>query len=308
MNIETARLRTFLRSNAITGGLISWGWRHYLTALAEAVPDECADIPKVPGAGGIYKGPDDRRYQLMHNGVKVLVNSYYGDLVTEIIRRFRGHHEPQEERVFHAALASLPGEIAMIELGSYWAYYSMWAQAAKRRVRSVLVEPVDSHMEIGKANLELNGMSAEFVRAYIGASSLPPHTVQMEGTSLVGMERLCLDDLLARCGVPFAHIVHVDVQGAEVDMLRGSESAIREKRLGYIFLSTHSRKLHDECLDILKRDFVILAEHTRAESYSTDGLIVARPQWFPGIDPLPISKRRTQNDVSILLRYAFRRR
>lgn len=46
----------------------------------------------------------------MHKGVKVLINSYYGDLNTRIIQRFRGHHEPQEESVFHAALNALPDE------------------------------------------------------------------------------------------------------------------------------------------------------------------------------------------------------
>lgn len=306
MNIETARLRTFLRTNPITGRLISWGWKHYLTAIAEGGPDDCADIPKVPGAGGVYDGPDGRRYQMMHNGIKVLVDSYYGDLTTQIVRHFRGHHEPQEERVFHAALQSLPDDIAMIELGSYWAYYSMWAQAAKSRVRNILVEPVDVHMAIGKANLELNGMTAEYVRAYVGPSSAPAHTVQLEGTSVAGIERLSLDDLLARRNVAFAHIVHADVQGAEADTLRGAESAIHERKLGYLFLSTHSGPLHQECLDILKRkDFVILADHTKAESYSADGLIAARPRWFPGIDPLPTSKKRTRNDALLLLRYVL---
>jgi FkbM family methyltransferase len=192
----------------------------------------------------------------------------------------------------------------MIELGSYWAYYSMWAQAARKRVRSILVEPVDSRMEIGKATLKLNGMNAEFLRAYTGASSLPSHTVHMEGTSLSGIEWLSLDDIVVGCGVPFARIVHVDVQGAEVDVLRGSKLAIDEKKLGYVFLSTHSRSLHYECLNMLEPHFVILAEHTRAESYSTDGLIVARPHWFPGIDPLPISKHGKDNDLLLLLRYA----
>lgn len=282
------------------------GWKHYLTAIAEAAPDDCASVPKVPGAGAIHQAPDGRRYQLMHNGVKVLVDSYYGDLNTRIIERFRGHHEPQDERVFHAALAALPDQITMIELGSYWAYYSMWAQATKSGVRSILMEPVDHHMAIGKANLELNGMSAEFVRAYVGSSSAPPHRVQLEGVTLEGIERLCLDDLLERSGVSFAHIVHADVQGAEVEMLRGAEGALRSRRVGYIFLATHSDRLDRDSLQFLREyDCVILAELTRAESYTTDGLIVARPRSFDGIDPIAISKKTTRNDTLILLRYAI---
>jgi hypothetical protein len=160
-------------------------------------------------------------------------------------------------------------------------------------------------MAVGKANLDLNGMSAEFVRAYIGSSSAPPQTVRLEGITVGAVERLCFDDLLARRDVGFAHIVHADVQGAEVAMLRGAEGALRSKRVGYIFLSTHGRRLHRESLDILhERDFIILAEHTKAESYSTDGLIVARARSFDGIDPIAVSKKATHTDVSILLRYA----
>jgi hypothetical protein len=106
MLIDTARFRTILRTNDITGGLLSWGYRHYLTALAEAVPDACADIPKVPGAGGIYKQLDGRRYQLMNN--EVLVNSYYGDLVTAMIQRLNGIMSLRKNAYFTRCLRVSP--------------------------------------------------------------------------------------------------------------------------------------------------------------------------------------------------------
>ncbi len=91
----------------------------------------CSDsdaIPKVERAGEVFE-VDGRRVQMMHNGVLVDEGCYYGDWMTEIIRCLRGHHEPQEERVFHdilRRLASSGDDATMVELGSFWAYYSLW--------------------------------------------------------------------------------------------------------------------------------------------------------------------------------------
>ncbi len=59
-------------------------------------------IPRVPDAGKIF---DD--YQLMHNGLKVQIDGYYGEyksnnrgFITDMLLRNKGVHEPQEERVF----------------------------------------------------------------------------------------------------------------------------------------------------------------------------------------------------------------
>src|SRR5262245_19899107 len=80
----------------------------------------CTDsrsIPKVARAGQTFEGPDGR-YQLMHNGVKVIEDCYYGRWMIELIRLLKGHHEPQEEKAFHEVLRHVPGRAVMVELGS----------------------------------------------------------------------------------------------------------------------------------------------------------------------------------------------
>ena len=301
--------RTFLRTNPITGPFISWGWRHYVTAMCESAPDDCSYIPKVKEAGRIFNGSGksgvkSEPYQLMHNGVKIKLDSYYKNLNTEIIKYFKGHHEPQEEKVFHEILKSLPEEICMIEAGSYWGYYSMWAQKAKRSVRNILIEPVDEHMQIGKENFALNAMTAEFVRAYIGESSKKPHTKNLEGVTVKNLERISIDDVMKRYDVPFAHIIHADVQGAELELLKGAENTIRNSHVGYFFLSTHGDRLHALCRNFLEENnFLIVAEHTREESFSTDGLIVARAKSYYGVDQVNISKNPKRHDITIVVRY-----
>src|SRR3954469_16892907 len=53
-------------------------------------------IPKVRGAGRVVSLPDGRQVQVMHNGVRVVVDGYYGAWMTRLIERCSGHHEPQE--------------------------------------------------------------------------------------------------------------------------------------------------------------------------------------------------------------------
>src|SRR4051794_10510759 len=89
--------------------------------LTTAVRDTDA-LPKVPNAGTI-ETRNGTRVQVMHNGLVVEEGGYFGPWITEIIKRLRGHHEPQGELAFAAAGARLktgtptPG---MGELGRCW--------------------------------------------------------------------------------------------------------------------------------------------------------------------------------------------
>ena len=99
-----------------------------------AMTVSCTDadnLPRVPNAGEVIDHPSGR-VQVMHNGVLVEDGCYYGTITSEIIRCLRGIHEPQEEVVFAAILKRIAETLpasqtpVMIELGSFWAYYSLW--------------------------------------------------------------------------------------------------------------------------------------------------------------------------------------
>ncbi len=62
---------------------------------------DCDPFPKVPDAGMVFEDVDGRRVQIMHNGLRVLADGYYGTWMTDLIRLCRGHHEAREERTFH---------------------------------------------------------------------------------------------------------------------------------------------------------------------------------------------------------------
>ncbi len=244
---------------------------------------DCDPVPKVPGAGGTFTAADGTRYQLMHNGVRVIEDGYCGQWMTELIRLARGHHEPQEEWAFHQLLRHAAAGGTMLELGSNWGYYSLWFAATVPNARLLLVEPDPVNIETGRRNFALNRVAGEFERASVGRVSAPPQPFYCEtdpNPQLV--PQVCVDDLLDRYAVPRLEVLFADIQGAELEMLHGAARAIASGRVRFAVVSTHHHAIsgspltHQHCLEFIRQHGGhVLVEHGVAESFSGDGLIVA---------------------------------
>jgi FkbM family methyltransferase len=241
-------------------------------------------IPKVDNAGAVLSTPEGS-VQVMHNGVLVREGCYYGDWMTEIIRNLRGHHEPQEEVVFHEIVELLAADTprpTMLELGAFWSYYSLWLLQRVPDARALLVEPDPNNLQVGKANLALNGRRAEILQAAVGSQPLPPRPFVCDSDSqsrLVPTESL--SSLMTHFGASRLDLLLLDVQGAELDFLEGGRSVLAD-HVRFVMVSTHHHTIsgdpatHQRCLQLLTGlGAHILAEHTVAESFSGDGFIAA---------------------------------
>lgn len=241
-------------------------------------------IPKVPNAGEVIVR-DGERVQVMHNGVVVSEGRYHGAWMTEVIQRLRGHHEPQEELAFHTVLERLATSSqapVMLELGSFWAYYSMWAKHRIPSTRLVLVEPDAGNLAVGRHNLKLNRMDATVVQAAIGRDHDSQVTLTWESDDQPHLTRqVSVDGLMHDLGLSRIDLLLADVQGAETAMLAGCAAALAAGRIRFLVVSTHHHSIsgdpltHQRCLRILNDAGAhLVAEHTVAESCSGDGLIV----------------------------------
>jgi FkbM family methyltransferase len=268
---------------------------------------DCDSIAKVVEAGVIITPPaPDKPYQIMHNGLKVYTDSHYGDFNVEVIRRLRGHHEPQEEKVFHEVLKTIPANSVMIELGSFWAYYSLWFNREILHAVNYMIEPIQEVMERGKANFSLNNIHGDFSVLAIGKETKPNVPFQHWDGTCRNVGQICVDDFIASKNIPFVHILHADIQGSEYEMLKGAHNALTDHKIGRLFISTHSELLHQQCMRYLQHtDYKIIAEHTPAESYSEDGLIVAcQDQHYTG--EINVSKRTSIKSRLKKIRAHFR--
>lgn len=260
-------------------------------------------IPKVAAAGAIMER-DDGAVQVMHDGTLVRVDGYCGGWMTEIIHRLRGHHEPQEELIFHHLLPhARPGSL-IVELGAWWAYYTAWYLGAVPGAEAVCVEPDPANLELGRANLVLNGRTAEFINAALGGEYRPQVEFHRTGhAETVTIESLDMPALAARLRGRPVEMLHMDMQGCELAFLRSLRRCGTPVR--FVVASTHhelisgSATTHADCLAELRcQGAMILAEHDVLESYSGDGLIVASFCRDDASLPLPpLSRHRGRNPL-----------
>ena len=235
-------------------------------------------IPKHPDAGTCRGG-----HLVMHNGVRVLPTCYIGWQNYCLLRGSKGVHEPEEERIFMDVLATMRPGATMLELGAYWAFYSLWFQQTVPHARSVLVEPVLSHLNYGKKNFRINGRTGTFIHALIG-----------DAEGRLGDECVVsVDGVLRDTGIDALDILHADIQGHERRMLDGARDAIRAGRIRWAFISTHSDALHDDCRRfLLDHGFELVTEARACDIAGPDGVLVVRHASVPDPGIHPIRLRR----------------
>jgi hypothetical protein len=142
------------------------------------------------------------------------------------------------------------------------------------------VEPAAAHLEIGRRNLARNGRTALMLHAAVGETHRP--AAKPAADHIDAVERLDMAALLDRIGHQPIEVLHLDVQGAETGFLRSMRRCRVTDRLRFVVISTHHESIsgspttHDDCLEELRtQGAAVLVEHSVAESFSGDGLIVA---------------------------------
>jgi FkbM family methyltransferase len=253
-------------------------------AMTVSCPD-ADDIPKVAHAGE-SRDHDGRRVQIMHNGLLVEEGGYYGDWMTETIRALRGHHEPQEERVFHRIVERLAedgGAPVMIEFGSFWTYYGLWFCHALPGSRVIALEPDPQYLDVGKRNAALNGYT-DRITFHAGAIGDQPHQpvafqAESDGQTYDVVQH-DLTSLMSVSGLTQADLVLADVQGAESLLIDQARGDFESGRVRFLIVSTHHHSIsgdaltHQQALQALTdAGGHVIAEHSVGESFSGDGLI-----------------------------------
>jgi hypothetical protein len=188
-------------------------------------------IQRDPRAGLV-----DGDFVYLHNGLRVPVlgpYAYYGQFSSILIIN-RGVHEPLEEFVFQEVVKRLPNAPLMLELGAYWGHYSMWLKLAHPDATVHLVEPELQNINAGKHNFQLNGFNGEFIQAFVGKNQFG------------------VDQYLAERGIERLTILHSDVQGYEVEMLEDCTKSLKSGAIDYLFISTHSQKLHLDVISLIE--------------------------------------------------------
>jgi Methyltransferase FkbM domain len=188
-------------------------------------------IERVPMAG-VVQGNE----VFLHNGNRVPFSgdaAYYGAF-SQILIINRGVHEPLEEYVFQEVIKKLREDPVMIELGAYWGHYSMWLKKSRPHATQILVEPNPVGLAAGKGNFQRNGFEGEFINA------------------LAAKGQFEIDRFFERRNLGRLDVLHVDIQGFEIQMLDAARATLAGKKIDYLFISTHSQKLHGDVVKTLE--------------------------------------------------------
>lgn len=241
-------------------------------------------IPKVESAGNV-KRVGKKDVQVMHNGLIMSLGGYHGEWMARIIKELKGHHEPQEEVLFFEVLKRLDSTASMIELGSFWSYYSLWFNKTINSPLNICCEPDPNNMMVGKNNAELNkAKNIHFISSAAGDSDgeITEITMDSDNSETTQVPIRTVDSLCNEFNIKSLDVLHLDIQGFELSALRGARAVVEAGQVRFVFISTHhyyfSRQAntHQECLHWLRQHGAhIIASHTVAESFSGDGLIVA---------------------------------
>ncbi len=142
------------------------------------------------------------------------------------------------------------------------------------------MEPDFGNRVSGKVDFRLNGRSGNFVHAGVGSRP-------RSDPKIVTVDSVCAD-----FGIQHLDILHADTQGFEVDMLTGAQVMLSRGQIDYAFISTHSNELHADCISELHRHgYDILADANLDESFSIDGLVVAKHRAIARPESLEVSHR-----------------
>ena len=230
-------------------------------------------IARVPAAGYI----DPAGKVILHNGNRVPLRgpgSYYGNF-SDVLVINRGVHEPLEEYCFQQMLANLSDEKpVMLELGSYWAHYSMWLKKEHSHAICHMVEADTANLEAGRENFRANGFEGQFHQGLVGRGGFQ------------------VDAFLRDRGLDRLDILHSDIQGFEAEMLEGAAESLAAHRIDRVFISTHSDALHSSVEATLRSHGYLVEISSACDNHTTssDGFILAsapgRPLIMGGWTPL----------------------
>ncbi len=253
-----------------------------------------------------------RAIHIFDNGIRV----FEDQLIEEQRERYRKRnvHEAEEEEIFIELIRRLPQDGCYVDVGAAIGYYLILARQLSPRLAIHGVEPLERHQRFLSENLALNGLTnSDFIIHPEGLTSSEGSEVFMDrGYSSrlapvdekqklslsarwklflesIGLRQpknktltiptITLDTLVRRIGRPI-DLLQMDVQGLEVEVLKGASESMKTGAVKTFLIGTHGRArgltIHADCLALLPQHGYAIEIDQPDTKEQPDGIIVAR--------------------------------
>lgn len=211
-------------------------------------------------------------------------------------------HEPEEEKWFLRMLEYYKNtsHAILLDIGAAIGYYSILAKKAIPSLEIHAFEPFQKHAQYMRDNILLNNLSLDDITVHEVAISdttgksqfqldtfsstlinTPPQNFfrsllkkQKVAPNVTYVQTISLDNLCSKLNQTVS-LAKVDVQGFEIQVLRGAEQAIQKKQIKTWIIGTHSSQLHQDCLSLLQNAGYSIHFEENVVENQPDGIIVA---------------------------------
>jgi FkbM family methyltransferase len=145
------------------------------------------------------------------------------------------------------------------DLGANVGFYTLLAAKRATTGKVYAFEPLPRNIEFLRRHLELNQVSNAAVLELAVSDVAGRASFQEAGDSSMGFLKsggslnvltATLDCLLQQRRILPPTVIKIDVEGAELLVLRGSREVFQQFR-PVLFLATHGREVHPECIQLL---------------------------------------------------------
>ncbi len=253
----------------------------------------------------------ERPIHTFDNGVRV----YEDQLLEEQRQRYRKRnvHEAEEEEIFVDLIRRLPSDGCFVDVGAAIGYYLILARKLSPNLTIHGVEPLERHQLFFRENMALNSLTIDdfTIHAEGLTSSAGKETFMDRGYSsriapvdeersvslsarwrrfleAIGLRRpkneiltiptITLDAFVNRIGRSI-DLLQMDVQGMEVEVLKGAPDTMRTGAVKTFLIGTHGRArgltMHRDCRELLLASGYRIEIDLPDTKEQPDGILVA---------------------------------
>jgi len=196
-----------------------------------------------------------------------------------------------EHKIFNNILSKISNKKnpIMIELGCYYALWSLLFRQKYPNGKNILIEINEKSLNVGKKNFELNGFdySSYWGGIFIEDSgnyrkdSKDIKYIKREGkyynpnTGKITGQELDFKKILFKENINQIDLLHMDIQGSELSFLNYLKENRILNRILNIVIATHNSEIHTFCENTLKENNFMIYENKPFGTMDGDGFLCA---------------------------------
>jgi len=135
----------------------------------------------------------------------------------------------------------------MMEIGAFWAFWSLMFRDTFKHGKNILIEPIQQHLNVGLKNFQINDFDCS---SYHAAFNIDTQCTLFT-KNIVSFEHVWNEEKLDTLD-----LLHADIQGAELPLLEklDQDQYLHDNKIKMLVIATHSKIIHQKILEIFKRN------------------------------------------------------